>query len=245
VLLREAGLEAAGGFRTREFGHADPYRLALGFAAAAAKRKAAIFEHSPVRRLRAGRDHVEVVLSGGTIAAGTVIVATGEPTALHASLARHFKQEERYVVITEPVSAAMRKVFGRRAAAVVDAGAPPQAWWWTPGDRLVVSGGDQARTPEKGRDKVWVQRTGQLMYDLLRMYPAMAGLMPAYGWDVPLARSADEVMVAGPHRNFPRQLFAWGGSHDPAHAFLASQILVRHVRGEATKADSYFSFTRG
>lgn len=245
ALLRETGLEGAGAFRTRDFGQADPYRLTLGFAAAAAKRKAAIFEGSPVRKLRTRRDHVEVTLPGGVITAGSVIVCTGEPTPLHASLARHFKREERYVVLTEQVPAAMRRAFGRRAAAIVDAETPSHALWWTAGDRLAVSGADQGRTPEKAREKVWVQRTGQLMYEVLRMYPAMAGLRPAYGWDVPVARTSDEVMVAGPHRNFPRQLFAWGGSLDPAHAFLASQIVVRHVRGEARKTDQFFSFTRG
>lgn len=244
IVARESGLDALGAFRTRDFGHADPYRLTLGFAAAAAKKKAAIFEGSEVRKLRTRRDAIEVTLAGGTITAGTVVVCTGAPTALHASLARHFKSDERYMVLTEPVPAAMRRAFGRRAAAIADIETPPRAIWWTAGDRLAVSGGDQARTPEKGRDKVWVQRTGQLMYDVLRLYPAIAGLMPAYGWDVPVLRTADEVMMAGPHRNFPRQVFAWG-AHDPAQAFLASQILVRQVHGEPQTADAFFSFTRG
>jgi hypothetical protein len=120
-----------------------------------------------------------------------------------------------------------------------------QGVWWVAGDRLAVAGGDARRTPAKGREKVWVQRSGQLMYELLRLYPAISGLAPACGWDAPLATTADGAMVAGPHRNFPRQLFAWGASHDPAHAFLASRILVRHVRGEADRTDRLFGFTRG
>ena len=52
-------------------------------------------------------------------------------------------------------------------------------------------------------------------------------------------------MYAGPHRNYPRHLFAWATRHDPAQAFLASRILLRHVLGEPEKDDAYFAFTRG
>lgn len=244
AVTREAGGDSAGAMRVGGWGHVDPYKLTTGFAASALARKAVIFERSPVTRLRVRRDGVEVTLPGGIITAETVIVCTGEPSGLHPALERHFKRDERYVVMTEPASAAMRRAFGKRAAAVVDCDTPAHHLWWV-GDRLMIAGADQPRTPLKGREKVWVQRTGQLMYEVLRTYPDIAGLMPAFGWDVPVARTADEVMVVGPHRNFPRQLFAWGGAHDPAHALLASRILVRHVRGEADKTDRLFSFTRG
>lgn len=83
------------------------------------------------------------------------------------------------------------------------------------------------------------------MYELLRLYPAISGLMPAYGWDLPIATTADGAMYAGPHRNYPRHLFAWATRHDPSQAFLASRILLRHVLGETDKDDGYFAFTRG
>ena len=69
--------------------------------------------------------------------------------------------------------------------------------------------------------------------------------MPEFGWEMPLAVAADEAMYAGPHRNFPRHLFAWGTRHDPAQAFLASRVLLRHFLGEADRSDQYFAFTRG
>ena len=57
--------------------------------------------------------------------------------------------------------------------------------------------------------------------------------------------TADGVMYAGPHRNYPHHLFAWATRHDPAQAFLASRILLRHFLGEAHRDDNYFAFTRG
>ena len=80
--------------------------------------------------------------------------------------------------------------------------------------------------------KVIVQRTGQLMYELSRFYPPISGIAPIYGWDQPLAATPDAVMYAGPHRNYPRHLFAWATRHDPAQAFLASRILLRHYLGQ-------------
>ena len=89
-----------------------------------------------------------------------------------------------------------------------------------------------------------VQRTGQLMYELSRLYPEISGVMPAYGWSMPLARSADGGLYVGPHRNFPHQLFAFGTAHDPARAFLASRILLRHLQGAPTGDDEHFGFAR-
>jgi hypothetical protein len=67
---------------------------------------------------------------------------------------------------------------------------------------------------------------------------------PAFGWSLPLAQASDGGLYAGLHRNFPHQLFAFGTAHDPARAFLASRILLRHVMGEATAADEPFGFAR-
>jgi hypothetical protein len=110
---------------------------------------------------------------------------------------------------------------------------------------MLIAGADQPRTSIRIRDKVVVQRTGQLMYELSRMYPAISGVMPAYGWDQPLGGTADGIMFAGPHRNYPRHLFAWATRHDPSQAFLASRILLRNYLGRPDREDAYFAFTRG
>ena len=82
------------------------------------------------------------------------------------------------------------------------------------------------------------------MYELSRMYPAISGAAPAYGWDVPLAHPVDGVLYAGSHRNFPFHHFAFGTSHDPARAYLASRIILRGVQGRPQKEDEFFSFAR-
>jgi gamma-glutamylputrescine oxidase len=246
LVAREAGLErSGGGVRFHGWGQADPYRLALGFARAALDRGAAMFERSAVRRLKVKRKHVDVYVQGGMVAAETAIICTGEPTDLFRSLKRHVRFEERYAVLTQRVAASVRKQIASHARLVTDTDNPPHLVRWTDDHRLLIAGAQQARTDARTRDRVLVQRTGQLMYELSRLYPAISGLLPEYGWDIPIATTADGAMYAGPHRNYPRHLFVWATGHDPARAFLASRILLRHVIGEAQKEDAYFAFTRG
>ena len=244
--LHETAIErTAGAVRLHGWGQADPYKLVIGFARAAVERGAALYERSAVRRIKVHRKSVELILETGSITAETVIICTGEPTDLFRPLKRHVRFDERYLVLTEKLPATIRKQLGAHARIITDTDSPPHTVCWTDEERLLVAGGDQPRTPPRIRDKVLVQRTGQLMYELLRLYPAISGLMPEYGWSMPLAVTADGAMYAGPHRNYPRHLFAWATQHDPAQAFLASRILVRHVLGEVDKDDMYFAFTRG
>jgi glycine/D-amino acid oxidase-like deaminating enzyme len=259
ALRREAGLDALwlkpaaatrdtkveigrAAVRYRDWGFTQPYGLLTAFAAAANKRGAALFEKSLVRRVKTQRKHVLVQTARGVMTAETVIVCTGEPTDLYRPLKRHIERTERYVAITHRVAGRIRKQLP--AGIVVDTEAPPHMVRPMDDGRILIAGADQPRTAERGKDKVVVQRTGQLMYELSRLYPAISGVMPSYGWAVPMAVSADEVMYAGPHRNYPRHLFAWATRHDPAQAFLASRILLRHYTGQAGRDDAYFAFTR-
>ena len=243
---RETRVEAGrAGVRLHDWGQADPYRLLVTFAKAAVERSAAIFERSTVKRVKTGAKRVEVVADGGTLRAETVIVCTGEPTDLYRSLKRHVRFDERYVAMTERLPVSVRKQITGKARLITDTERPPHLVRLMDDGRMVIAGADQSRPAGRGREKITVQRTGQLMYELSRMFPAISGVMPAYGWDVPIAVSADEAMYAGPHRNFPRHLFAWATRHDPAQAFLASRILLRHYLGDTERDDLYFAFTRG
>lgn len=243
---RESGIERVpGGARFHDWGQADPFRLVVGFARAAVDRGAEIFERSAVGRIKVKRRSIEVHVGGATVSTDTVIICTGEPTDLFRSLKRHVHFDERYAVMTDRLPAAIRKQIGAKARLVMDADRPPHLIRWTDDERVVIAGADQPRTADRGRERILVQRSGQLMYELSRLYPAISGVMPAYGWDCPIGTTADGAMYAGPHRNYPRHLFAWATRHDPSQAFLASRILLRHVLDEVEKDDVYFAFTRG
>jgi hypothetical protein len=57
--------------------------------------------------------------------------------------------------------------------------------------------------------------------------------------------AADGLLIAGPHRNFPRHLFAIGlGATGVSGAFLAARILLRYYQESADQADELFGFGR-
>ena len=265
VAARESKVDSArAAVKLRDWGQANPYALVSAFGDAAVERGAAIFERSIVKRIRVRRRDVEIQVEGGVATAATVIVCTGEPTDLFRSLKRHVRFDERYAVVTDRLPASLRKRINVRVPLVTDTETPPHFVRWMEDGRVVMAGADQPRPPTRLRDgrvvfsgadqkpvatrqgdKAIVQRTGQLMYELSRLYPDLSGVYPTHGWAVPIAATVDGVMYAGPHRNYPRHLFAWGTQHDPAQAFLASRILLRSYLGESDRDDSYFAFTRG
>ncbi len=221
----------------------NPYRACLGVAAAAVRRGATLFERTRVKKVRFGRRNVEVIVDGGIVRADTVIVATGTATEEFRPLRRHFKRRETYVVLSEPVPAAIRRQVGSRGVMLSDGRS--YRLCWTRDDRMLVTGGDQDETAGKRREAVLIQRTGQLMYQVLTMYPGISGLQPEYGWDASYGETADRLMYIGPHRNYPRHLFALGGAGDSVTgAFLAARILTRAARGMPEKGDELFGWTR-
>jgi glycine/D-amino acid oxidase-like deaminating enzyme len=238
-------LDAVGAIKPGAGFSLDPYRACLGLASAAKSRGGTFFERSPVKKIRVGRKHVDVMVDGGVVQADTVIVTTGVATAEFKPLRRHFKRRETYLVLTEPLPASMRKQLGSADVTFRDIASPRHRVRRTKDGRLLIAGADRDESPARQRDALRVQRTGQLMYELLMMYPAISGLQPKYGWEMVYGETADGLMYIGPHRNYPRHLFALGSSGDTlAGAFLAARVLARAARGTMDKADDVFGWTR-
>ena len=109
----------------------------------------------------------------------------------------------------------------------------------------MITGADSEAIAPRLRDKVIVQRTGQLMYELSTLYPEISGIRPDYGWAADYARTAEGLPYLGPHRNYPHHLFAFGdSSRSVTGAYLTSRILLRHHSGELDRGDEVFGFHR-
>lgn len=241
----EVAISSSGAVRASGSATIDPYRACLGLAAAAAARGARLFERSPVRSIKFGRKAVDIQAMHGTIRAGRVIVATGVPTTLFSSLARHFWFKTAYFALSQPIPLRIRRQLGQRAAVVRDSTVPPHLIRWVGDEQLLVSGADLQSPPPRRRERIVVQRTGQLMYELSTLYPEVSGVLPEYGWDAAYGRTFDGLPYIGPHRNFPRHLFAFGDATcNVTAAYLASRILLRRHLDESDPADEVFAFTR-
>lgn len=244
ALAAEAAVAGGGAIRSKG-DVLDPYRACLGLAAAAADRGAAIHERTTVRRIRAGRKSVDVKTDGGVVSAGAVVIATGAlPDDLRA-LRRHFQPVQSCAVVTGTLSAAVRRDIGKRAAAMRDTHAPPHVLRWLADDRVLFSGADQAPVPARQRDRLLVPRANELMYELTTFYPAISGVPAEWGWESIHYGSPDGLPVVGPHRNFPRHLFALGHArHGAGVAWLAARLLLRAYLGEQARHDELYGFAR-
>ena len=256
---RDAGLEVAAlkgaalfrqmgtsGFGLLTHGNAsvDPYKATLGLARAAAARGAKIFEHSRVTRIRPLRRTVEIRTDGGIVTASKVVVASGYPTDDFKPLRRRFSRCDGYVVLTPALPAGMRREMTPENLILRDTASPDHWLHWI-GSRVLFSGADQACLPSRAKAQAIVQRTGQLMYELSVMRPAISGVMPEYSWDVEYSRTVDGVPYYGPHRNYPHHYFAFGGGPSGLGlSFVAARIILRHYQGQPDKGDEPFSFTR-
>jgi glycine/D-amino acid oxidase-like deaminating enzyme len=243
AIAKATGLTAIAALKNEDGATLNPYRAALGLAAAAVDRGAVVFERSPVVKITFNRKTADLFTGGGPVRAGLIVVATGVPTPLFKALARHFWFHRSYLTITDGLPARIRNGMGAREAVIRDANSPPHLLRWVDGDRLLIAGADGGDVADRLREKTLVQRTGQLMYELSTMYPEISGILPVYGWDARYARTADGLPVIGAHRNYPHHLFAFGdGTHSVTGSYLASRILLRHHLGEASRADDVFGF---
>jgi glycine/D-amino acid oxidase-like deaminating enzyme len=237
--------ETQAAMRLRDAATIDPVKAARGFADAAIRKGARIVERARVKKTTFTRKDVTVVLAGATVTATGVVVATGAPGQVFHQLERHVRASRGYVVVTEPLTAAMRRAVGPRKTLYTEFTESPRWLRWLPDGRAMFTGlaGPDLAAPL--RDKAVVHRANQLMYELSLRYPDVSGLPPAFGWDLPVVTTVDGLPWIGPHRNYPFHFFAMAfGWHGEAWAWLAAQAAVRHFTEKSTKDDSLLGFAR-
>jgi glycine/D-amino acid oxidase-like deaminating enzyme len=237
----ETGTATDGALRLREAFVHDPVRSALACAAAADAKGARLYERSPVRKTTFTRKYADVILRTGTIRTQGVFVATGTPGPLFKQLRRHVREQDAYVVVTEPLDAKMRRAVGRRNAILTEFGNHPHWLRWLDDNRAMFAGAAAPPVASRLADRTLIQRTGQLMYELSVRYPVISGLPARWSWRVPLVSTADGVPWIGPHRNFPFHFFAMAlGWNGDTFAWLAAKAALRYFKGEARREDEAF-----
>ena len=238
--------ESYGALRLRGGALYDPVRAALGFAALAEKKGAKFFEETRVKKTTFTRKIATVFLENGSkIVTKGVVVATGEPGALFHQLKRHVRVRDGHVVVTQPLNAEMRRETGARDYALCERGETPRWLRYLSEDRVLFAGAEAKALPDRQRDKVLVQRAGQLMYELSVHYPTISGLKAEWAWSLPVVTTLDGLPWIGSHRNFPFHFFSLAlGWHGDAISWFTARAAARHFAGEARVEDDAFTFLR-
>jgi glycine/D-amino acid oxidase-like deaminating enzyme len=243
---RTLSTESFGALRLRGGAVYDPVRAALGLASIAEKKGAKIYEHSRVKKTTFTRKDATVFLeSGAKIKTKGIVVATGEPGQVFGQLRRHVRVHEGHVVVTQPLNAEMRRETGSHDYALIERGETSRWMRFLSEDRVLFGGVETKPLPDRQRDKVLVQRAGQLMYELSVHYPSISGLKAEWAWALPVVSTLDGLPWVGAHRNYPFHFFALAlGWHGDAVSWFTARAAARHFAGAARPEDDAFSFLR-
>ncbi len=246
---RAAGLRATWlsdrGILTRGNAQVDPVRACVGFVRRARALGARVFEASRVRRVRATDDGVTITTTGGQVRARVVVVATGYATPEFRPLAGRFRMLRTFVIATRRLPARVRRRLPGSRVMLWDTNRPYHYFRWT-GDRRVVFGGaDQPQRPGRSQRRMRQKAEAALIDQLNALYPVVGDKDVTHFWEGLFAQTPDGLPYVGPHRRYPRHLFALGyGGNGMSVSYLAAAALLRHYRGASTADDRLFAFSR-
>ena len=238
------GVPGAGAILTHGNAQVNPYAACLGFAGAAERAGARLHERSAVRRVTVKGSSIDAETDGGAVRARWAIVATGYATPEFKPLVGRFRMFHTYVIATPPLDAGERRRIGLGDVMLWDTDRPYHYARWTADHRLLFGGRDHPRE-RKTSAATLGKRTTDLTADLVDLYPAARDIAPEYAWEGLFATTPDGLPYIGPHRRYPRHLFALGyGGNGMTFGFLAGETLDRMIRGVARPEDELFGFGR-
>lgn len=245
ALRRATGIAGAAGIRTIGNAHLDPYRACLGLLWSARQHGARIFEHSKVRRIDTTPTGVNVRTRLGVIAAKHVVIATGYATAVVKPLAGRFRLTHTYVLATEPIAARLRRELGLGDVLLWDTKRPYHYARWTKDRRLLLGGGDRPLVAPRLRARAFAEGTRAVRQYFEALFPALGAVGIDYAWEGLFAITPDGLPYIGPHRQYPRHLFALGyGGNGMTFGFLAARMLLDQFKGMRSEDHRLFAFNR-
>jgi glycine/D-amino acid oxidase-like deaminating enzyme len=245
ALRRLLRFDAAGGIRTSGNAQVDPFKACVGLMRAAGRSGARIFERSPVERNRPSRHDIVVTTRRGRIRADRVVVATGYATPYFKPLLARFRMLSTFVVATRPLTPSERRRIGPGPVMIWDTERPYHYARWTRDHRLILGGCDRPAVAGRERRVALDAGARAVHTDFARLYPALAGIDIDCRWEGLFATTADTLPYIGPHRRYPRQLFALGyGGNGMTFGFLAAKLLLDWYRGDRTADHALFAFSR-
>jgi glycine/D-amino acid oxidase-like deaminating enzyme len=245
AVRRVTGLAGAQAILTTGNAQLDPYKACLGLLRSAQDRGAWIFERSAVRRIDTSRAGVTLITDTASMRAQRVIIATGYATREFKPLAGHFRMKHTYVLATSRIGLRVRRELGLSDVMLWDTARPYHYARWTKDHRLLLGGADRPVVPPRRRAAAFIEGTRILREYFEGLFPPLAGVAIDYAWEGLFAATPDGLPYIGPHRRYPKHLFALGyGGNGMTFGSLAARVLLDFFNGIASEDQSLFAFDR-
>ena len=223
----------------------NPYRACVGLARAATSSGAQIFERSRVARIEPQHHGVRLRTPTGTVTARSVVVATGYATPYFRPLAGRFGMYWTYVLATERLTPLARRELGLGDVMVWDTDRPYHYCRWTADHRVLLGGGDRRVGPGLQRGVRFRNATTELRAHFEALFPALTNVRMERAWEGQFAKTPDSFPYIGPHRRYPRHLFALGyGGNGMTFSAIAARLLLEHWQGKPSRDHRLFAFGR-
>jgi glycine/D-amino acid oxidase-like deaminating enzyme len=150
-----------------------------------------------------------------------------------------------YVIATRPLAVYERRSLGIGDVMMWDTGRPYHYARWTSDHRLMLGGGDRPRVDGRARERALREGTRGIRDHFVARYPALAPIAIEHGWEGLFATTPDGLPYVGPHRRYPRHLFALGyGGNGMTFGYLAAELLLEWYRGRQSADCELFAFGR-
>jgi glycine/D-amino acid oxidase-like deaminating enzyme len=245
ALLRATAISGFGGIRTGGHARLNPYEACLGLLAAAAQSGAAIFERSPVSRIRQAGGRLRLYTNAGTVDARRVVIATGYATERFRPLVGRFTMYRTYVLATRRLTATQRRRLGLGNVLIWDTERPYHYARWTGDGRLLLGGADRRVARGQPQKAEFAKATRELRGDFESLFPSLSDVALEAAWDGLFALTPDSLPYIGPHRRYPGHLFALGyGGNGMTFGSLAARLLFEHWQGVRSPDMALFAFGR-
>jgi glycine/D-amino acid oxidase-like deaminating enzyme len=239
------GIAGHGALRTTRNAQFDPYKACLGLLRAGTASGAQIFERSRVSRIERLRHGVRLHTSRARVDASAVVIATGYATPYFRPLAGRFRMYRTHVLATASLTEKQRRELGLGQVMVWDTERPYHYARWTADHRLLLGGGDRPVRAGRRRDVEFTAATSELRKDFETLLPALANLRTATAWEGRFAMTPDSLPYIGPHRRYPKHLFALGyGGNGMTFSALAARMLLEQWQGKRSADHHLFAFGR-
>jgi glycine/D-amino acid oxidase-like deaminating enzyme len=182
----------------------QPARLALGLRAALIAAGVHIYEHSPVRRLRAGGGQVEVETSRGSLRAGSAVLGIGGAAkARRAPLRNALTVTSSHIVLTEPVPEVLEEIGWTGGECITDCRTMLTYFRTTPDGRIAFGlGGGQIALGARlrGRAEIDPEVVALAARHLRAYFPALEGRRLTHAWGGPVDVSPTHLPLVMPLR---------------------------------------------